>query len=92
MLTPVERAVGVLAIGSLVTGLAGMGIAASSHPRRAEPVAVARVASPLPTPSPTPTVTQPRAVPKPTPRAAPVDRPVGAAPPLTGCPPRPAGG
>jgi hypothetical protein len=91
VLTPVERAVGVLAVGSLLTGLAGMGIAASSHHGTA-PVVVQREAAPLPTPGPTPTVTQPRAVPRPTPRAAPLDRPVGATPPLTGCPPRPVGG
>ncbi|MCU1603340.1 MAG: copper amine oxidase-like protein [Frankiales bacterium] len=89
-MTGAERAVGLLALGSLLTGAAIAGTHRDATPAASkEPVVVARQEAPapvLPTRAPTPVK------PRPTPRARPVDVPVPASPPLTGCPVKPSSG
>ena len=83
MLTTAERVVGGVAVGLLLAGIGGAVVAPAGQSSQA-PVITATVETPAPAPAvlPTPTVSK-AAVPKP--RV--VDRPVAAAPPLTGCPP-----
>ena len=91
MLTAAERAVGLLAVAALASGALGVQ-QLRPQPRAAqEPVITTTVTVPVPSASPTPRPTR-RPIPHKRPAAAPVDRPIAAAPPLTGCPVRHTGG
>ena len=90
MVTAAERAVGLLAIGTLLTATVAAGTHSDAKPAAVrEPVVVTRQETPAPVaPKPAPTHAKPKA----TPKAKPVDVPVPASPPLTGCPVKPSHG
>jgi hypothetical protein len=94
VLTAAERVVSALAVSTLLAGIVGAGTVTPAAEERAAPVVAADIETPAaatPTAAPRPAA---RPTPRPVPRrtAAPVDRPVAAAPPLTGCPARPRNG
>jgi hypothetical protein len=90
VLTAAERAVGLLAVAALASGALGVQQIRPAPRAAQEPVITTTVTVPLPTATPTP-----RATPRPAakkPAVAPVDRPIAATPPLSGCPVHHSGG
>lgn len=94
MLTAAERLVSAVAVSTLLAAVAAASATAPPPEQRAAPVVTATVETPapaVPTAAPRHRAQPPS---RPARTAAPraVDRPVPPAPPLTGCPPRPAPG